>query len=374
MKNPIGAMAVAALLVLPPTGEAQTAAKSAIIVGQSYPATGSLAALSGDPLIGIRAMLSEVNAAGGVHGRVVELRQADDGNNAAAAAANVGKLAKEGAVAILMPIGTNAAAGALKAANEANIPLVGPYSGGAFLKDFSPQGFPVRIGFDQEYDRMVAHLFTIGLNRIVFVHNENPGAWAAMAGAKKAIERRDQQMAGSASIKEDNSDVVAKAKAVAALNPNAILLALTNSVASKFIPAYRAAGGSAHLYSFSFLNGRALHKAIGPSATGVVVSQVVPYPWASTLPLTAEYQRAMKKIGQTELSFGSFEGYIGAKVLVEALKRSGESPSPAAVKRALESFGQLDLGGIHVKYSPTDHAGLTFSELSMIKGDGSYSR
>lgn len=364
----------AALLALPGFASAEAAAKPAILVGQTYVATGPVAGLSGDPLIGIRAMLDSVNAAGGVRGRMIELRQADDGHEASLAAKNVAKFAKDGAVAILMPVGTTSSEGALKAANESGVPLIGPYSGGGFLKKFSAQGFPVRISFDQEYDRMVAHLFTIGLNRIVFVHNDNPGAVAAMEGARKAIERHGQQMVGSASIKQDNSNVDEQAKAVAAMKPNAILMATTNAVASKFIPAYRTQGGAANLYSFSFLNGRSLHKAIGPTAVGVVVSQVVPHPWASTMPLTAEYRQAMKKIGQTELSYGSFEGYITAKVLVEALKRSGDSPSPAAVRRALESFGQLDLGGIYVKYSPEEHAGLTFSELSMIKGDGTYSR
>ena len=117
-----------------------------------------------------------------------------------------------------------------------------------------------------------------------------------------------------------------------------------------------------------------MHKSIGADAAGVVISQVVPYPWNSAIPVVAEYQAAMKKIGEKDFSYGSLEGYISMKVIVESLKRAGGNPTPESVKTALETLKSYDLGGIYVKYTPTEHTGLTFSELSMIKRDGSYAR
>ncbi|HSV48077.1 MAG TPA: ABC transporter substrate-binding protein [Ramlibacter sp.] len=353
---------------------AQAPSKAPILIGQTYVQTGPVAGLSKDPNAGIRALLTAVNASGGVKGRQLELRQADDGFDASRAAENVKSFAEAGAVAILMPIGTTSSEGALQAAGNLKIPLVGPYTGANSVAKFTEFGFPVRISFDEEYGRIVNHLYTVGLTRIAFVHNENPGARAAMEATRRAIEKRGQSMLGSAALQQDGSDAAAQAKAIAALKPNAIVLAVTNQVASKFIPAYRAMGAEGRFYSFSFLNGTALHKTIGADAAGVVVSQVVPNPWNAGLPLIAEYQAAMKKIGEPQLSYGSLEGYISAKILVEALKRAGDTPTPATVKRALESFKEINLGGVHVRYAPNDHAGLSFSELSMIKPDGSYAR
>jgi branched-chain amino acid transport system substrate-binding protein len=366
----IGAIAMTASVVVtaaPPKGKP-------IVIGQTYVQTGPLAALSAEPLTGIRAMLEATNARGGIHGRPIELRQVDDGNDAERAAANVRKLAAEGAVALLTPIGTTSSVGALAAANDVKVPLVAPYTGAAPVVKYTPYGFPLRISFEEEYSRIVNHLFTIGLTRIAFAHNDNPGARSAMEATRKLVEQRGQKMLGTAAIKQDGADAAAKAQELAALKPNAVVLSATNAVAAKFIQAYRAGGAEARFYSFSFLNGQGLYKSIGADAAGVVVSQVVPYPWNAAIPLIAEYQGAMKKIGEKDFSYGSLEGYINMKVVVEALKRAGSSPTPESVKAALETLKSHDLGGIFVKYTPTEHTGLTFSELSMIKKDGGYAR
>jgi ABC-type branched-subunit amino acid transport system substrate-binding protein len=273
-----------------------------------------------------------------------------------------------------MPIGTTSSVGALKAANALKIPLVAPYTGAGPVVKFSEYGFPVRISFDEEYGRIVNHLFTVGITRIAFAHNDNPGARSAMESTKKFIEQRGTTMVGSVAIQNDGSDAEAQAAELAKLKPAAVVLSATNAVAAKFIKAYRAAGAEARFYSFSFLNGQQLHKDLGADAVGVVVSQVVPYPWNPALPLLAEYQTAMKKMGATELSYGSLEGYVSTKVLVEGLKRAGAQPTPESVKKGLETFKSLDLGGIFIRYAPADHQGLTFSELSMLRKDGGFIR
>lgn len=353
---------------------AQAKGKPPLVVGQTYIQTGPLASLSADPLVGIRAMLESVNAGGGINGRRIELKQADDGNNADKAAENVRQFVADGAVAILMPIGTTSSLGALKAANEARVPLIAPYSGAAPVVKFTDYGFPARISFDEEYGRIVNHLFTLGVTRIAFAHNENPGARSAMEATKKFIEQRGHKMLGSVAIEQDGSNAAARAQELAALKPSAVVLSATNAVAAKFIKAFREAGADAKFYSFSFLNGQALHAAIGEDAAGVVVSQVVPYPWNSTLPIVAQYQVAMKKIGAAQLSYGSLEGYLNARILVDALRRAGAQPTPASLKQALETFTSRDLGGVFVRYTPTEHIGLTFSELSLIRRDGGYTR
>jgi branched-chain amino acid transport system substrate-binding protein len=362
-------------LALGPSLPAQAQAQARpIVIGQTYVKTGPLASLSTEPLVGVRAMFTALNASGGINGRPVELRQLDDAYDPAKGAENVKTFVGEGAVGILMPIGTSSSVGALKAANELKIPVVGPYTGAGPVVKFTDYGFPVRISFDEEYSRIVNHLFTIGLSRIAFAHNDNPGARSAMESTQKFIAERGDKMVGSVAIKNDGSDAGERAAELAKLKPKAVVLSATNDVAAKFITAYRAAGGETAFYSFSFLNGQKLFQDIKKDAAGVVISQVVPYPWNSAMPVIAEYQAAMKKIGATEFSYASLEGYVTAKVMIEGLKRAGANPTADSLQKGLESFKTLDLGGIAVAYRPGEHRGLTFSELSMLKADGRYLR
>jgi ABC-type branched-subunit amino acid transport system substrate-binding protein len=366
------ASALAAFVLgLSASAQAQT---KPLLIGQTYIQTGPLASLSTDPLIGIRAFFATLNAGGGLNGRPVELRQLDDAFDPAKGAENVKTFVKDGAVGILMPIGTSSSVGALKAANELKIPVVGPYTGAAPVVKASEYGFPVRISYDEEYNRIVNHLFTIGLSRIGFAHNDNPGARSALESTQKFVAERGEKLVGSVAIKNDGSDAAERAVELAKLKPKAVVLSATNEVAAKFISAYRAAGGETAFYSFSLLNGQKLFQDIKKDAAGVVISQVVPYPWNSAMPVIAEYQAAMKKIGATEFSYASLEGYVAAKVMVEGLKRAGPNPTPDSLHKGLESFKTLDIGGIAVSYRPGEHRGLTFSELSMLKADGRYLR
>ena len=364
-------VALSTVLGLPSAVQAQT---KPLLIGQTYVQTGPLASLSPEPLLGIRAMFAAVNANGGINGRPVELRQLDDAYDPAKGAENVKTFVKDGAIGVLMPIGTSSSIGAIKAANELKVPIVGPYSGSGPVVKPTEYGFPVRISFDEEYSRIVNHLYTIGLSRIAFAHNDNPGARSALESTQKFIAERGEKMAGSVAIKNDGSDAAERAAELAKLKPKAVVLAATNEVAAKFITAYRATGGETAFYSFSFLNGQKLFQDIKKDAAGVVISQVVPYPWNSAMPVIAEYQAAMKKIRATEFGYASLEGYVAAKVMVEGLKRAGANPTPESLQKGLESFKTLDIGGIAVSYRPGEHRGLTFSELSMLKADGRYLR
>ena len=169
---------------------AASAQTQPLVVGQTYVQTGPLASLSTEPLIGIRAMFTTLNANGGIHGRPVELRQLDDAYDPAKGAENVKTFVKDGAIGILMPIGTSSTAGALKAANELKVPVVGPYTGAGPVVKFTDYGFPVRISFDEEYSRIVNHLFTVGISSIAFAHNDNPGARSARESTEKFIAER----------------------------------------------------------------------------------------------------------------------------------------------------------------------------------------
>jgi len=342
-----------------------------IVVGQTYIGSGPVANFSTEPLLGIRAMLTQVNRAGGVGGRPIVLRQVDDENVADKAEANIRQLAKEGAVAILMPIGTLPSVGAMKAAAALDIPVVGPYTGTQQVYASSSGLFPIRISFAEEATRIVNHMVLIGQTRIVAVRIDNAGAKVPIDAARRSLLEHGSNLLGEFVLSQDGRDADLVAKQIAALKPQGVFMSVSNLVARNFIASYRSTGQTAQFYSTSFLNGSQLHQDLGVAARGVVIMQVVPSPQLS-IPLAAEFRASMSAIGaNSSITYSSFEGYIAAKILVEALRKA-TVPSPHAVQKALLAMDGYDLGGVSISFRRKGQGALNYGKLSMLGADGRF--
>jgi ABC-type branched-subunit amino acid transport system substrate-binding protein len=103
------------------------------------------------------------------------------------------------------------------------------------------------------------------------------------------------------------------------------------------------------------------------------MSQVVPLPTRRLIPIVAEYQVALAAVGaKPDYSFNSLEGYITAKVLVEGLKRAGKDLTRPKFIKAVESINDWDLGGYFVDYSPTNHNGSKYVDITIISKVGRF--
>jgi ABC-type branched-subunit amino acid transport system substrate-binding protein len=103
----------------------------------------------------------------------------------------------------------------------------------------------------------------------------------------------------------------------------------------------------------------------GGQASGIGITQVVPFPWDQRVPVVNLYQRLMRQQQATpRYDFESLEGFLAAQLLTEALEKAGADPSRQALKEGFESLGQLDLGGFKVSLGPRDHQASDFVDLS----------
>jgi ABC-type branched-subunit amino acid transport system substrate-binding protein len=133
-------------------------------------------------------------------------------------------------------------------------------------------------------------------------------------------------------------------------------------------------GSGATFYNVSFVGSKALADALGAEGSGVAISQVVPFPWASSVPVVKEYQTLANKAGYTDYNFSAMEGFLIAKVMVEGLRRAGKNPTREGLVDALERMNDVDLGGFYVTYSPKNHAGSKFVDLTIIGRNGKFMR
>ena len=152
-------------------------------------------------------------------------------------------------------------------------------------------------------------------------------------------------------------------------------MASNTQATAAFVQAYRARGGVAQLYAMSVNNDREIVERIGAQrARGLGIVQVVPFPFSGVMPLAREYQKAQSKQHPgVPPTVTGIEGYIYGKVLLEALRRAGPQATREALVKALEG-APFELGGYVIDFSPQNHEGSQFVELTIIGAGGKLMR
>ncbi len=96
------------------------------------------------------------------------------------------------------------------------------------------------------------------------------------------------------------------------------------------VKALRAAGSAAQVVTVSNNASGGFIKQLGDAAHGVIVTQVFPNVRDMGYGINREADALVKAKGDVALSPQMMEGFAGAKVLVEALRRAGPSPRASA--------------------------------------------
>jgi ABC-type branched-subunit amino acid transport system substrate-binding protein len=173
-----------------------------------------------------------------------------------------------------------------------------------------------------------------------------------------------------AEVAEDASDFSAAAKVVANAKPQAVVVVSVSGPAPKIVQAYRAIDEGASLYGLSILSSDALYQSLGDKVRGMIITQTAPYPWDRSIRVAAEYQDVMKAAGIKEISVAGMEGFVAARMLVEALKTAGKSPTAESFTKVLENSGEQDLGGYRYRFSANDHSATRYVDITLIGKGG----
>ena len=213
---------------------------------------------------------------------------------------------------------------------------------------------------------------TQGMKRVAVMYQDDGFGTAGLEGVERALGKRGLTLTVAAPYERNTDQVDDAVKTIRASDAQAVIMISVNRSTSAFIRRYREAGGGAQLYNISVVDPAEIVKLAGlKHAHGLGVSQVVPYPFMPAMPVVREYQRLLKQYAPNELvNYTSFEQFLGAKVLVEALRRAGPAPTRAKVVKALESLQSFDLGGITLGYSPTNRIGSRYVEVTVIGSNG----
>ncbi|GGC58350.1 ABC transporter substrate-binding protein [Undibacterium terreum] len=325
---------------------------------------------------GAKAYFDQVNSQGGVFGRKIEIRTMDDKYEADLAAANTKKLVDSDEVfALFGYVGTPTSNAALPIFTQAKVPFFAPFTGAQSLREpFNRQIFNIRGSYFDETEHLVERLVRTGMKNIsVFYQNDAYGK-AGLAGVERALKKMNVQMVDTATVERNSVDVGKAVSKLLPKRPDVIIQISAYASCAAFIKEMRKSGYTGQFYNVSFVGSQALADALGNDGPGIVISQVVPFPWHGAVPVVSEYTKVMQKAGVKDLNFSSLEGFLAAKVFVEGLKRSGRNLTREKLISSLESINpsNFDVGGFDVGFSPTNHNGSKYVDMTMITKDAKF--
>jgi branched-chain amino acid transport system substrate-binding protein len=363
------------LAALGATGHAAQAAAPRIVLGQSAALSGPAAQLGTQFSLGARLYFEQINASGGVAGQSIELRSLDDGYDPARCQANTERLVADGVFALFGYVGTPTTLAALPILSQAKLPLIAPFTGAMALREpLNHQVFHLRASYADETRAIVRQLYTLGLKKVAVLRQNDSYGQAGLDGVTQALAAYQLSPKAVAVVERNSTEVASAVKSLTAAQPDAVVLISAYKSCAAFIREARKAGYGGTFYNVSFVGTDALAAELGREALGVVVSQVMPSPYASTLPIVREYREALKAASSELLpNYTSLEGYIAARLLVEGLRRAHSLQRESLIS-ALEGLQALDLGGFHVSYGAQDHVASRFVELSMLTETGGVRR
>lgn len=345
-----------------------------IVIGQFAAISGPAAQLGLRMQLGMQTYFNALNAQGGVNGRTIKLLTRDDGYEPEKAAAAARALIREDKVfALAGSVGTPTGLAALPILTEEQVPLVGMFTGAQALREpFNRQVFHVRASYFDETERIVQHLTTLGVKKIAVFYQNDAYGKAGLDGMVRALAKRQLKPVATATVERNSVDVAKSLEAILKSEPEAVVQIGAYKSCAAFIKQARGKGYGGQFFNVSFVGSKALADELGDAGQGVVISQVVPFPYAPNSPMVREYQQRMVEAGQKEFDFSSLEGYLTARVLVEGLRRAGKNLTRDALISGLESMRDVNLGGFTINYSSKDHQGSSYTDLTIIGRNGKF--
>ena len=375
-KSILAAAAIAALPMLTSAEEGVTS--TSIAFAQVAALEGPAAALGQGMRLGMQAAFEEANAAGGVHGRTITLDSMNDNYEPDRSVALV-KSVVEGNnhLGLIGAVGTPTASATQPIATEANMPFVGPFTGAGFLRDASLGNvFNVRATYFAETEAWIEYLVDQqGMKSIALLYQDDGFGRVGLAGVTAALERRGMTLVAEGPYTRNTTAVKKALLTIKKAKPDAVVMVGAYKPVAEFIKLSRRLKFNPTFVNISFVGSDALAQELGDAGEDVIISQVVPFPWDSSLPAVAQYQAALKAVDpDANPGFVTLEGYLTGRLALAALDAAGTDLTRESYLAALGDLQTLDFGGVTMTFGPDDNQGMDDVFLTRITKDGGFEK
>ena len=340
------------------------------VIGQSAPLTGGNASFGKDIRDGAKAYFDAVNANGGVQGRSIELLSIDDKNDRKVAGANTKTLLdNKNLVALYGYASATLSLDALPQAEAKEVAFFAPFSGANPVRVKSPVLFTVRASYGEEMEKILNFWTSLGFKNVSVLHYDDEVGKQNLAVVVEYLKKINL-VPKAYSLKRNAVITAADVDGLLAQQPEVLLNTTLSGALAAVQKDLVARGRMLPMSSISFIGADQFVKAAGEAGAGVSITQVVPSPTAQ-IPVVRECAKALEASGiKVAMNTTHLEACLGAKILVEGIRRAKSPVNAKNVLEALNSLGSYDLGGFKVNFSSGNHHGSQFVELARVTREG----
>jgi branched-chain amino acid transport system substrate-binding protein len=345
-----------------------------IVLGHTGILGGPLGQVIKNMVAGAQLAFEEANAQGGIAGRRLRLVSLDDELKPDKAVANYEKLLSEHKVfAFFGCVGSGTTAAAAQVLKDSGAPMVGGYAVADSARDKTKgAAYYVRATTGREAEVLIQQLTTVGITRIAVAHLDNPGGLEALKVIDAALAKHQLKPVAAGAMKNDASNANELAKTLTEKEPQAVVMYLGGTLGGELMKATWGLGAHPSFYGMSIVPGEVIAKVVGERTRGLAISQVTPYPWNQVEPVAKDYRR-LADAAKVPVGYYSYEGYLNALVMLDALKRTGTDLTRPRLHAALRAT-RMRLANMEVDLTQGHHTGSRFVELVQVTRDGHFVR
>src|SRR5262245_53643140 len=237
-----------------------------IIFGQVAALQGPAQALGQGMREGILAAFEEANRAGGILGRKLELKSADDGYEPEKTIEAIKAMLNEEKIfAFVGAVGTPTSKAGQPIATEAKVPFIGPFTGAEFLRaPYNRYVVNVRGSYYQETEAWIEHLTKdLGITRIAILYQDDAFGLAGLAGVNIALAKREMSLVASGSFKRNTTAVKSALLDIMKAAPQAVVTVGPYKPIAEFVKVARQQKFDPIFLAISFVGSDALARELG---------------------------------------------------------------------------------------------------------------
>lgn len=301
---------------------------------------------------GILLRINQVNAAGGVKGRPIQMIFMDDEYTPEKARANIETFIKKyNGFITLSSVGSLTLAAYLDMVKTGSLYAFFPSTGSNASRDATIKNIiNWRASYENETFALVNYInTTYRPEKFAVIYQQDIGS-DLIPGALKALDNNEQRLV-KIPYERSTLDVAPMIDAIEKSQASAIGFFSTMPIALEFLrKAPKNLILNKHLFGISFIAEELFFKTITQQGIQFAITQPTP-PYSIDWKLIQEYRELLSTINEESTPF-TIEGFISASLMVETLKKIDGEITAESINNALEKFKNYNYNGMELNFDP----------------------